>query len=94
MPRSSLHKIREMTETIKDLDFDIDQARAELGMLTHIDDDTQRDAAVSEHAEDRQAARMTASDVARLQRHIQQLTASRSKVVAKRAKAVDKLAAG
>ena len=83
-----------MTKTIKDLDSDIEQARAELGMLVHIDDDTQRDAVVSEHAEDKQTARMTASDVARLKRHIQHLTAHRSKVVAKQAKAVDKLAAG
>jgi hypothetical protein len=94
MPRSSLDKIHAMAETIKDLDLDIEQTRAELGMLIHIDDDTQRDAAVSEHAEDRQTARMTASDVARLERHIQRLTASRSKIVAKRAKAVDKLATG
>jgi hypothetical protein len=94
MSRSPLDKIHAMTQAIKDLDRDIDQAQAELGMLTHIDDDSQRDATVSDHAEDRQVARMTASDVVRLERHIQQLAANRSKVVAKRSKAVDKLAAG
>lgn len=94
MARSPLDRIHALNETIKSLDSDIEQARAELGMLAHIDDDTRRDALVSDHAEDRQVARMTASDVVRIERHIRQLEANRARAVAKRARAVDKLAAG
>ena len=37
-------------------------------MLRHLDDDAQRDAAVSEHALDRADARQTKADVARMRR--------------------------
>ena len=92
MARSPLDKIHAMSETIVDLDRTIEQARAELGMLVHIDDDAQRDALVSSHEEDRQEARMTASDVARLTRHIRTLESDRAKLIAKRAKAINKIA--
>lgn len=91
MARTSLDRIKAMTAAIEEYDKALALSEAELGMLTHIDDDAQRDALVSDHAEDRQAARMTASDVARLRRHIDKLVGERSKLVRKRAKAIDKL---
>ena len=92
MARSALDRIKALTAAIEACDHDISLAEAELGMLTHIDDDARRDALVSDHAEDRQVARMTASDVKRLGRHIDKLAAERSKLVRRRAKAIDKLA--
>ena len=94
MARSALEKIHSLNAVIDSLDDDIEQARAELGMLEHINDDVQRDAAVSDHAEDRQDARMTASDVARMKRHIDRLLDKRAKTVNKRDKALAKLQAG
>lgn len=80
-----------MTDMIDDLDRALSLANAELGMLSHIDDDARRDALVSEHAEDRQAARETAADVARMKRHIDRLVVTRGRLVKRRAKAIDKL---
>jgi len=92
MTRSPLDKIHAMSEEIADLDRVIEQANAELGMLSHIDDDAQRDALVSSHEEDRQAARMTASDVTRLERHIAKLESDRAKAATKRTRAINKIA--
>ena len=94
MARSSLEKIHALTAIIEGLDGDIEQARAELGMLEHIDADAQRDAAVTEHAEDRQDARMTASDVTRMKRHIDKLVSKRATTVRKRDTTLAKLQAG
>ena len=94
MARSALQKIHALSATIEELDADIEQARAELGMLEHIDADTQRDAAVTEHAEDTQDARMTASDVTRMVRHIDKLESNRAKTVRKRDATLAKLQAG
>lgn len=93
MARASLDSIRAITSAIEACERDIALAQAELGMLTHLDDDARRDALVSDHAEDRQLARMTASDVKRLRGHLDKLAAKRSKLVRKRAKAIAKLAA-
>lgn len=92
MAKPTLDTIKAMTARVDACERDIALAEAELGMLTHIDDDAQRDALVSEHAEDRQVARMTAADVRRLQRHMDKLRAERSKLVKKRARAIEKLA--
>ncbi len=94
MARSALDKIHALNAMIESLDGDIEQARAELGMLEHIDADTQRDAAVTEHAEDRQDARMTASDVARITKHIDKLLSKRAKTTRKRDASLAKLQAG
>lgn len=94
MARSALDRIHSLNALIAALDGDIEQARAELGMLAHIDDDAQRDAAVTEHVEDRQDARMTASDVKRMNRHIDKLEAKRAKMARKRNAEVSKLQAG
>lgn len=94
MARSALDRIHSLNALIAALDGDIEQARAELGMLAHIDDDAQRDAAVTEHVEDRQDARMTASDVKRMNRHIDKIEAKRAKMARKRNAEVSKLQAG
>jgi hypothetical protein len=94
MARSALDKIHDLNAMIESLDGDIEQARAELGMLEHIDADAQRDAAVTEHAEDRQDARMTASDVARITNHIDRLLSKRAKTARKRDATLTKLQAG
>lgn len=93
MARSALDKISSLNAVIESIDEDVDRARAELGMLEHIDDDAQRDAAVTNHAEDRQDARMTRSDVARMTRHIDKLLTERAKAVRKRDAALAKLSA-
>lgn len=94
MARTELDKIHSLNAVIVSLEGDIEQSRAELGMLEHLNDDAQRDAVVSDHAQDRQDARMTASDVQRMGRHISKLEAKRAKTVARRDGAVDKLHSG
>ena len=81
-----------MNARIADLDDDIAQATAEVEMLQHIDDDAQRDALVTENAEDRQIARMTHRDVRRAQKFVDRLVRDRERLVRKRAKAIDKIA--
>ena len=53
-------------------------------MLGHLDDDAQRDAATSGNALDAAEARETAGDLARMQRHIQDLRAARVRLERKR----------
>ena len=50
MTRSALDKIHSFNAIIEGIDGDIDQARAELGMLAHIDDERRRYALVRCHA--------------------------------------------
>ncbi len=67
-------------------------AAEELIYHEHLNDDTQRDAAVSDSPIDRSDARETASDVARFERHIDQLRRKRTKLVAKQQKLLEKFA--
>ncbi len=67
-------------------------AAEELIYHEHLNDDTQRDAAVSDSPIDRSDARETASDVARFERHIDQLRRKRTKLVAKQQKLLKKFA--
>ena len=66
-------------------------ANEELVYHEHLNDDTQRDAAVSGSPVDRADARETASDVARFERHIEQLRSKQQKLQAQRAKLARKL---
>lgn len=59
-------------------------ASEELIMLGHLDDDAQRDAAVSGNPLDAQDARETTGDVARMERHVQALRAARERLERKR----------
>lgn len=60
--RVQLDRVRSLNERIDALHDDLIQLSQEVEMLRHIDDDAQRDAAVSDSYEDRSAAKMTHSD--------------------------------
>ena len=77
-------RIFRLNDEIRAIRRDEELAAEELIMLQHLDDDAQRDAAVSENPMDRADARETAGDVARMQAHIADLTAARRKREAKR----------
>jgi hypothetical protein len=59
-------------------------AREELIMLGHLDDDAQRDAAVSGQTIDAADARETAADVARMGRHVRDIQAALERLEQKR----------
>ena len=63
----------------------------ELSVHRHLHDDAVRDAAVSEHAEDRAEARETAALVARFEREIKTLRQERRGLESKRAELLAKL---
>ena len=86
-----LARIQVMNGELEALDNDIEQARLEMSMLDHIDDDAQRDAAVSGTYDDRAGAKMTHADVVRISTHIATLERSRAKIVVKRDRLVAKL---
>ena len=67
-------------------------AREELTYHEHLDDDAQRDAAVSGSPLDRADARETALDVARARQVVEKLVAKRLKLEEKRAQLIAKLA--
>jgi len=67
-------------------------AAEELNYHHHLDDDTQRDAAVSGSPIDRADARETASDVARFERYLENLRVKRARLEEKRDKLLAKLA--
>ncbi len=90
---SALDRIRSINAQISALQQQIGQVEVEVSMLRHIDDDAQRDAAVSDNYDDRAAAKMTQSDVARMVKHIRDLEHTRVKLVAKRDRLIRKLAA-
>ena len=90
---SALDRIRGINAQISALELQIDQVEVEAEILRHIDDDAQRDAAVSENYDDRAAAKMTQSDVARMDKHVRELERTRAKLVAKRDRLIRKLAA-
>jgi len=87
-------RIQAMNAEIVSIDAAIAQARAELDMLVHIDDDAQRDAAVSGRYEDRVDAKRSARDLARIERYISSLTGNQQKLVRRRDHEVARLAAG
>ncbi len=91
---ATLDKIHGLNAQIAAVDTDVDQAHAELDMLRHLADDALRDAAVSDNYDDRADAKMTNADVARCERRIKGLLRERGKLVRKRDRLVDKLAAG
>ena len=62
----------------------------ELIMLGHLDDDAQRDAAVSGSLLDSADARATAGDVARMERHVYALRSARERLERKRDQMLDK----
>ena len=85
-------KLFKLGDEIESLSRAEQLAAEELIYHEHLNDDTQRDAAVSDHPIDRSDARETAGDVARFERHIEQLQKKRARLVAKRQKLLAKLA--
>ncbi len=79
-------------DEIAALDQAIHLAREELIFHDHLNDDAQRDAAVSESSIDRSEARETAGDVVRMQAHIAGLEKRRAKLDHKRNRLLDRLA--
>ena len=67
-------------------------AAEELVYHEHLDDDTQRDAAVSGNPIDRADARETSGDVARFRRHLDDLRIRREKLEVDRDRLVRRLA--
>jgi hypothetical protein len=84
-------KLFELSDAIEALDRAEHLALEELNYHQHLNDDAQRDAAVSDHPIDRADARETASDVSRFERHLDQLRSKRSKLQAKRARLIDRI---
>lgn len=77
-------RLFEIGDALRALDEAERLAREELGYHEHLNDDAQRDAAVSDSPLDRADARETAADVARFERHLDQLRRERARLEAKR----------
>jgi len=73
-----------LADEIAHVSEELRQAEEELFVLMHLDDDAQRDAAVSDHPIDRDDARETAADVARFRRLVAHLTGKRDDLESKR----------
>jgi hypothetical protein len=80
-----------LSDEIEALDRAEYLALEELNYHLHLNDDAQRDAAVSDHPIDRADARETASDVSRFESHLERLRAKRSRLQVKRDRLVDRL---
>jgi hypothetical protein len=91
---TELERIVGLNAQIAVLDDQIDQVHAERSMLQHIDDDAQRDAAVSGSYGDRADAKRTGADVIRMDTQVARMERTRSKLVVRRDKLITKLAAG
>jgi len=89
--RRTERRLFELGDEIAALAEAIRLGREELIYHDHLNDDAQRDAAVSESPIDRADARDTAGDVRRMQRHIAKLEHDRSKLEMKRQRLLDKL---
>jgi len=90
---NALDRIKAVSAEIDLLDRHLYQTADELAVLHHLDDDATRDAAVSGNYDDRAAAKMTRGDVRRMQKQIQNMERSRSKLVDKRDRLIRRLAA-
>lgn len=66
-------------------------AAEELIYHQHLNDDAQRDAAVSDNPIDRADARETGGDVSRFERHLADLRQQKAKLEAKRKRLIDRL---
>ncbi len=80
-----------LNDEIAALRRDEERVAEELNVHRHLDDDAQRDAAVSNSPIDRADARDTAADVARFESALAALQRQREKLEAKREKLLAKL---
>ncbi len=84
-------KLFRMSDQIAAVEEAIRLAREELIFHDHLNDDAQRDAAVSDSPLDRADARETASDVRRMQGHIAGLEQDRERLEKRRARLLRRL---
>ena len=84
-------KLFRIGDELAAIDEAIRLAREELIFHDHLNDYAQRDAAVSQSPVDRSDARETASDVARMQDHIDSLELTKRRLAMKRQKLLGKL---
>jgi hypothetical protein len=84
-------KLFEISDEIESLAEAERLAQEELIYHQHLNDDAQRDAAVSDSPIDRADARETASDVARFERHLDALRRRKEKLEVKRGRLLGKL---
>jgi hypothetical protein len=84
-------RLFQLNEEIAALRRDERLAQEELIFHRHLDDDAQRDAAVSGNPLDRADAKETAGDVARFERHLAKLERTRKKLEAQRARLLKRL---
>ena len=84
-------KLFAIGDRLAKLDNELVLAREELIYHQHLDDDAQRDAAVSGSPIDRADARETAADVARFEALIRKLEAERAALLEERARLLVKL---
>ena len=85
-------KLFRLGDEIAALDEAIRLAEEELIFHDHLNDDAQRDAAVSDSPIDRADARETAGDVSRMQRHIAGLRKDRERLDKRRSRLMNRLA--
>lgn len=84
-------KLFRLSDEIEALDRAEHLVLEELNYHLHLNDDAQRDAAVSDNPIDRADARETASDVSRFERHLDHLRSKRAKFQAKRARLIERI---
>ena len=84
-------KLFQIGDEIKALEEAERLAQEELIYHQHLNDDAQRDAAVSDSPLDRADARETAGDVDRFERHLGSLRARRERLESRRQRLLDKL---
>jgi len=84
-------KLFVLNDQIAALLRDEELARGELDFHRHLHDDAARDAAASDHPLDRSDARDTGLDVARFERHIDDLRKSRERLERQRDRLLAKL---
>ena len=84
-------KLFRLTDEINAISESIRLAREELVYHDHLNDDAQRDAAVSDSPIDRADARETAGDVVRMKNHIARLERDRDRMEKRRQRLLTKL---
>ena len=84
-------KLFAIGDRLGQIEQELTLAREELIYHQHLDDDAQRDAAVSDHPIDRADARETAGDVARFEVLIRRLELERAELEERRVRLIAKL---
>ena len=89
--RRAERRLLRINDELARLNSEEELAAGELNMHRHIDDDTRRDAAVSEAPADRAEAYQSAKDVARFEKVIARIRRRRERLEARRRKLLGRL---